>query len=118
MGQLTDEDKKWVDENEQQMIEGREIVDRAVEDALEYLSDTLENLGDRQWRKMTMGSQPLEMGIGQALADNLIPHVYQKMQKEMHKKLKIKKKTAEVLRHIFIGRVIKNIRKELHARDQ
>lgn len=115
--ELDEHARKWIAEHEALMNEGYEIVDRALEDALDYLGDAIENMNDKQWRKMVMSTQTVEMGIGVALAEQLVPVVYGEMHKTMHKKLKIKKETAQALRHIFIGRVIKNVRKELNARD-
>lgn len=118
MSKLSDQDEKWIDEQEGLMNEGYAIVDAALEDALEYLGDAIENINDRAWRKMTMSTQTVEMGIGVALAEQLVPVVYGRMTKDMHKKLKVSKGTAQALRHIFIGRVIKNIRKGLNERDK
>lgn len=109
--------KDWIDEHEKLMLEGNDILDKAVEEAIDYLQDAIENMGDKQWRKMVMGTQIVEMGIGVAFAEHLMPTIYNPMQKNMHKKLKIKKETAVALQHIFVGRVIKNIIRNYNARD-
>lgn len=114
---ISSADTKWMREQERFINDGEDIIDRAVEDALEYLSDAIENMNDKQWRKMTLSTQSVEMGIGVGLVERVAP-VYDRMAKDMVKKLKVKKGTATVLRHIFIGRVVKNIRKELDARDK
>lgn len=117
MADKSSEDTKWMREQERLINDGEDIIDRAVEDALDYLKDAIENMNDKQWRKMTLSTQSVEMGIGAGLAERVMPVVYDKMIKDMHKKLKLSKETARVLRHIFMGRVIKNIRRELNARD-
>ncbi len=115
--QLDKASLKWIAEQEALMQEGAEIIDRAVEDAIDYLGDAIENLSDRQWRKMSMSTQTVEMGIGLALMKRVVP-LYNGMVKGMTKKVKVKKPTAEALRHIFIGRVVKNVREELNARTK
>jgi hypothetical protein len=117
MADIDENNKKWIEENEKLMLEGNDILDKAVEEAIDYLQDAIENMGDKQWRKMVMGTQIVEMGIGVAFAEHLMPTIYNPMQKNMHKKLKIKKETAVALQHIFVGRVIKNIIRSYNARD-
>lgn len=108
-----DKDTKWADEQDAQMDKGKEIVSKASDDALEYVADILENMNDRQWRKMAVESQAVEMGVGIGIAEFLVPIVYKDMQKGLHKKLKVPKEIAESIRHIYIGQVVKNIVKEL-----
>lgn len=115
---ISEEDAKWIDEQEQLMAEGESLVKKASDEALEYVKDAIENINDKQWRKMAMSTQVIEMGVGVALAEHLVPEVYKDMEKTMHKKLKFNKETARALRHIYIARVIKNIRKELNGRIQ
>lgn len=115
--QIDEASQKWIDEHEALMNEGNDILDAAVEEALDYLKDAIDNISDRQWRKMTMSTQTVEMGVGVAFAEHLMPTIYNRMAKDMHKKLKVKKETAVALRHIFIGRVIKNVNRSLNARD-
>ena len=114
---LDEASKKWILKHEKLMEEGGDIVDAAVTEALDYLQDAIDNLNDRQWRKMTMSTQVVEMGIGVMLAERVVPVLYNEMAKNMHKKLKVTPETAQALRHIFIGRVIKNVRKALDERD-
>lgn len=108
----------WIEGQERLMEEGQSLIQEASNEALEYVQDALENIHDKQWRKMTMESQIVEVGIGIGLAEHLVPVIYKDMEKNLHKKLKIPKETARALRHIYIGRVIKNIRKELNARSE
>ena len=108
----------WIRKQEDLMQEGQDIIKAASDEALEYVKDAIENLNDRAWRKMAMETQAVEMGIGVGLAEHLVPVIYGDMQKKLHKKVKIGKDTAEALRHIYIGRVIKNIRKKLNERTQ
>lgn len=119
MAQELDKDtREWVDKMEQGMDVGQDIIKQASDEALEYMKDALENLNDRQWRKMAMETQIVEMGIGVGIAEHLVPVIYNDMQKSLHKKLKIPKHTAEPLRHIYIGRVVKNVRRLLNERDK
>lgn len=104
---------KWIKEHEQLMKEGERIIQDASDEALEYVRDALENINDRAWRKMVMSTQIKEMGIGVGIAEHVVPVIYKDMEKRMHKRLKVDKSTAQALRHIYIGRVIKNIRREL-----
>jgi hypothetical protein len=67
---------------------------------------------------MVMSTQAVEMGAGVALAEHLVPMIYDDMSKNLHKRLKIKKDTARALRHIYIGRVLKNLRRSLNERNQ
>lgn len=110
--------KEWVAKQEKLMDEGEIIIKSASDEALEYVRDALENINDRQWRKMTMETQAVEMGIGVGMAEHLFPVIYADMEKNLHKKLKVSKDTARALRHIYIGRVIKNIRRSLNERNQ
>lgn len=107
----------WIAKQEEAMAEGRRITQSASNEALDYVQDVIENLNDKQWRKMSLESQAVETGIGQALAEHLVPVIYKDMEKSLHKKLKVNKQTAESLRHIYMGRVIKNIRKELNRNE-
>lgn len=114
---MNEDDIKWADAQEASIDEGIELIKEASNEALEYIQDALEHLDDRAWRKMVVESQAIEMGVGKGLAEHLVPVVYKDMQKTLHKKLKIKKSTALAVRHIYIGRVIKNIQKELSKRN-
>jgi len=109
---------KWIEEQEALMLEGEKLIADASNEALEYMYMAAENMNDREFRKMVMSTQPVEMGIGIGLAEHLIPKIYKDMEKSLHRRFKVPKKTAEALRHIFIGRVVKNIRKELDARSK
>lgn len=109
---------KWIAENEKLMEDGEVIIKKASDEAMEYVRDAIENINDKQWRKMAMGTQAVEMGIGVGLAEHLVPVIYGDMQKSLHKKLKVTPETARALRHIYIGRVIKNVRKALNELNQ
>jgi len=108
----------WIKEQEDLMAIGEQIVKDASDEALEYTRDAVENINDKQWRKMSMSTQIIEMGIGVAIAEHLVPIIYRDMDKTLHKKLKLSKETARALRHIYVGRVIKNVRKALNERNQ
>lgn len=109
---------KWIEEQENLMEEGEQIVQHASDEALEYVRDAVENINDKQWRKMAMSTQAVEMGIGLAIAEHLVPIIYQDMGKKLHKKIKVSKETSKALQHIYIGRVIKNVKKALNERNQ
>lgn len=109
---------KWIAQQEDLMEEGEQIIKRASDEALEYIRDAVENITDKQWRKMAMGTQAVEMGIGVGLAEHLVPVIYGDMESKLHKRLKLPKETARALRHIYIGRVVKNVRKALNERDK
>lgn len=108
---------KWIAEQEKLMDEGTDLIKAASDEALEYVRDAIENINDKAWRKMAMGTQTVEMGIGVGLAEHLVPVIYADMEKSLHKKLKVSKDTAQALRHIYIGRVIKNVRRALNERN-
>lgn len=110
--------KKFIEEQEQLMAEGEAIIKAASDEALEYVRDAIENINDKQWRKMAMSTQAVEMGVGVGMAEHLFPAIYTDMEKSLHKKIKVPKETARALRHIYIGRVIKNVRKALNERHQ
>lgn len=114
--ELDEASKKWIEEQEQLVAEGEAIVKEASNEALEYVTDAIENINDRQWRKMVMSSQAVEIGVGVAMAEHLLPVIYRDMEKNLHKKIKVSKHTAQALRHIYIGRVVKNVRKALNDR--
>jgi hypothetical protein len=116
--ELDQTNQDWVAEQERLMDVGGDIIRQASDEALEYVADALEHINDRQWRKMAMETQSVEMGIGVGMAEFLVPSVYNDMEKNMHKRLKLNKQTAQALRHIYIGRVIKNVRKALNERHQ
>lgn len=106
-------DADWIKKQDAEMDKGTLMIRRASDEALEYVADAVENIGDIAWRKMVVETQAVEMGIGMGIAEHLIPVIYKDMEKTMHKRLKIPKDTAKALRQIYIGRVIKNIIKEL-----
>lgn len=110
--------KDWIAKQEELMADGEAIIQAASDEALEYMVDAIENLNDKQWRKMVMETQIIEMGIGVGMAEHLFPVIYQDMEKTLHKKLNVPKDTARALRHIYIGRVIKNVRRSLNERNQ
>lgn len=110
--------KDWIAEQEELMLEGEQLIKQASDEALEYVRDAIENINDKQWRKMVMATQAVEMGVGVAMAEHLFPVIYQDMSKNLHKKIKVSKQTAEALRHIYIGRVVKNIRRSLNERNK
>ena len=107
-------DLEWIEKQEKLTTIGDDIVKRASDEALGYVQDAIENIHDKQWRKMAIESQAVEMGVGISMAEHLIPAAYKDMEKNLHKKLKVHKDIARAIRHIYIGRVIKNIRKELN----
>lgn len=109
---------KFVAEQEKLMEVGEGIIKTASDEALEYIKDAVENLNDRQWRKMVMSTQIVEMGVGVGIAEHLVPQIYNEMEKKLHKQLKLPKETSRALRHIYIGRVIKNVRRALNERDK
>lgn len=118
MTKVDEATEKWIAEQDNLIEQGERLARDASNEALEYVRDAMENIADRQWRKMSVSTQAVEMGVGLALAEYIIPGVYKDMEKNMHKRLKIDKNTATALRHIYIGRVIKNIRKALNERHQ
>lgn len=107
---------KWIEEQEELMQVGQDIVKQASDEALEYVQDALEHINDRAWRKMSMSTQIVEMGVGVALAEHLVPVIYRGMERSLHKKIKVTKEVSRALRHIYIGRVMKNVRKALNNR--
>ena len=117
MTKLDKDTLEWINKQEKLMHEGEKILAEASNEALEYMQDAVENLPDRQWRKMVMETQSVEMGVGVSIVDHLVPVIYRDMEKTLHKRLKVPKDTARALRHIYIGRVIKNVRKALNERD-
>lgn len=108
----------WIDKQDALMDEGKRIVADASNEALEYITDAIDNINDKQWRKMVVESQAVEMGIGIGIAEHLVPVIYQEMERKMHKRLKLPKSTAKALRHIYIGRLVKNVRRTLNERNQ
>lgn len=107
--------QEWADKQEALINNGEAVVKRASDEALDYLKDVMENVGDQAWRKVSVETQAFEMGLGMAVAEHLIPVIYKDMEKTMHKRLKIPKDAAKMLRHIYIGRVFKNIIKEVQS---
>ncbi len=118
VGDIDEATATWIQEQEDLMVEGEQLIKQASDEALEYVRDAIENLNDKQWRKMVMSTQAVEMGVGVAMAEHLFPVIYMDMSKNLHKKIKVSKETAEALRHIYIGRVIKNIRRSLNERNK
>lgn len=118
MSEPSKQDEKWIAEQDKLVDEGIEIALRASDAALEYMADAVENISDHAWRKMAISTQAVEMGIGKALAEKVIPAVHHDMKKKLAKKTGLPKPVAHALIDIYIGQVIKNIRKELNARDR
>jgi len=116
--ELDEATAKWIAEQEELMAVGENIIKQASDEALEYVRDAIENINDKQWRKMVMSTQTIEMGIGVGMAEHLVPVIYKDMEKNLHKRIKVTKETSQALRHIYIGRVIKNVRKALNERNQ
>lgn len=110
---MNKDDKEWVDRNDKLMNEGADLGKRASLEAIEYVQDAIDNLNDKQWRKMAVNNQALEMGIGKALGGVIVPQIYNDMPKQFHKKLKVSKPMAQAMADIYLGRVIKNIIKEV-----
>jgi hypothetical protein len=115
---LTEKDLEWIAKQERTVKDGEKLLGKASNDALDYMKDIVDNLNDRQWRKMAMDKHALEIGVGTALVEHLVPTIYKDMEKSMHKKLKVSKPIAKALREIYIGRVIKNIKEELDGRSK
>lgn len=118
VGDIDEATAAFIKEQQDIMLEGESIIKSASDEALEYVRDAIENLNDKQWRKMVMATQAVEMGVGVGIAEHLVPVIYNDMGKSLHKKLEVSKGTAEALRHIYIGRVVKNVRKALNERNQ
>lgn len=114
----TDKDREWSDKQDELIDRGKDIVQEASNEALEYMADIVQNMNDRQWRKMAVESQAIQMGVGVGIAEHLVPVIYKDMQKGLHKRLKVPKETAVALRQIYIGQVIKHIVKELNTYER
>lgn len=114
----TDKDREWSDKQDELIDRGKDIVQQASNEALEYMADIVQNMNDRQWRKMAVESQAIQMGVGVGIAEHLVPVIYKDMQKGLHKRLKVPKETAVALRQIYIGQVIKHIVKELNTYER
>lgn len=114
MATQQDDDNKWADKQDAIMDDGKDIIKGASDEALEYVADIIQNMNDRQWRKMAVETQAVEMGVGVGMAEHLVPVIYNDMRKNMRKRTKLSKEHAEAIRHIYIGRVIKNVVKELN----
>lgn len=112
------QDLKWIKEQEVILDEGRELVRAASDEALSYMTDAMENMGDRAWRKMAVSTQAIEIGVGKTIADVIIPQVYNDMRKRLHKKANMPVNVSHALIDIYIGRLIKNIRRALDERDR
>lgn len=115
---LDKETLEWITKQDELMDEGNALIREASNEALEYMTDAIENISDKQWRKMAVESQAVEMGVGVAMAEHLVPKIYDDLTKKLHKKIKVNKETARALRHIYIGRVVKNVRRKLNEREQ
>lgn len=115
---LTPQDKEWVDTTYALMGEGEDLVNDAAEEALEYLEEVMQNAEDKNWRKMSMGTHALEMGIGHGLIDHVAPFVNDTLRKKMKKELKFDDDVVNNLSGIYLGRVIKNIKKAVDARPE
>ena len=107
------EDLQWSKKQEEDLETGMMMVRKAHDDALDFMTDAIENMNDRAWRKMVVESQSKEMGVGLALMD-VVARTYEDMGKRLHKKIKVPKKTGDMLRNIYIGRLVKALRKELN----
>lgn len=107
-------DEQLIEELTGEMDKGREIIINASMEAIEYVSEAIENINDVNWRKMVVRGQALEMGAGRALADKLVPDIYNDMKKKMPRRLKINKELAYALTEIYIGRVVKNLVAEVN----
>jgi hypothetical protein len=115
----TDKDREWSDKIDQIInVEASELARKAHEDALEYLQDVIENMGDKQWRKMGVDSQAIEIGVGIQLHERIVPAIVGDMKKNMHKRLKLSKEVCQVLTNIYMGRVVKNLVKAINERDK
>lgn len=108
-------DLEWALEQERVEIEGREIVKKAANDAIDYLEDILTNISDKEWRRMAVDTRAVEMGVGTAIIRKIEP-IVNDMQKHMPKELGVDKLTAEMLTNIYLGTVIKNVVKALNDR--
>lgn len=118
IGEIDEATAKFIAEQEDLMHRGESIIKEASDEALEYVKDAIENMNDKQWRKMVMATQAVEMGVGVGIAEHLVPVIYQDMSKNLHKKIKVSKETAEALRHIYIGRVVKNVIRSINGRNK
>ena len=114
--------EEWVDAQADELSRGSDIIQEANRVALDAVQQLVENFGNVGYQQIIIERSALAIGIGSALAEGLIPEVYDDMQRTLHKTIKgmgkQKAKTfAEMLRHIYIGKVIEHIHKELSKED-
>lgn len=113
---LNTEDQAWVDEQMAGIALGEDIVNKATDEALDYLQQIMENANDKSWRKMAFNGRAVEVGIGHALTEHVAPFINDTLRKGMRKELKLDKREVESLINIFLGRSMQNIVKALDER--
>lgn len=114
---LTPEQQKQADGITKLQQEGEIIVDKAVEESLDYFDDLMENISDVNWRAMAAEQHALEIGVGVTLAERVVPLLYEKMKRTMGKRVGMPQEAVDVMVAIMIGRVIKNVRRAMNERD-
>lgn len=107
-------DEKWQDEVEVELEKGEALVKKASEDSLNYITDVIEKLGDKAWRKMAVMQHGIEIGAGFAVAEVAVNRIYNTMRKHFNKKIKLNKQDSDMLARIYMGRLIQNVVKELN----
>lgn len=107
----------WSDEQVKQTKIGEGIAIDAANNALDFINDVIENYADLAWRKMVVETQAVEIGIGRTLGLHIVPEIFNDIAKKLRKQ-RMPKEHAEMIRDLFIGRVVKNIRKQLNERDE
>lgn len=93
-----------------------DIISKSSDEALDYMGTFMENMGDKDYRVMVAETHALEIAVGIAMREHVIP-VMASMEKDLPRLLKrngVKKEAAAgVIVPIFFGRFIKNLVKEM-----
>lgn len=108
-------DEKWQDEADELLTRGEGITRQASDDALEYVTDVINNLNDKAWRKMAVMQHAVEIGTGVAVAEVAVNKIYNTMRKHFSKKVKLNAQDADMVARIYMGRLMQNIVKGLNS---
>jgi hypothetical protein len=114
---ISGQDQKWLDEVNKLSEEGDSIAKRSSAESAEYTELLLSNFEDKNYCQMAVKHHAIEAAIGQYFVEAAAPLFFD-MQKTLQKKAKMSKKNAETCARIYVGRLVRNIVKELNNKDK
>lgn len=105
---LSQEEKDWVDKNAKRSDDGAQIVDKAIEEAMDWLTKYLDVIEKLEHRKFQSQSLALEIGLVKRFVTRAMPMI-DSVQFNAVNEMKIREHQANILSTQFAAKIMQGI---------